>query len=178
MYKIPAKKLIFLRIITCVIIVFALISTAIAGFFVVYNRTYVKGLSMYPILNSKYEQTNKRDVIYINRFAKTKKGDIIVLDLREHNVFMNYAVKRLIATEGDIVNITFDIDKMEYYLIVNGEIVETKQYQNLGYNTYSCFNQYVSNHKADSSRISKNNQDEVDGVIVKTGEIFGNRKHL
>ena len=138
----------------------------------VYIRTPVNGLSMLPTLNSTYEQTSKRDVVYINRFAKVRVGDIVVLDLRKHPNFDDYAIKRLVAVEGDIVNIEFDATNMLFNLVVNGEIVESRPHKTFGYNTYSCFNQYVANHEQDATRISKTEQGEVEGVIIKKGEIF------
>ena len=173
MYKLPKQNLIVLKIITCVIVFFAIISSLVAGFFVVYIRTYVNGNSMYPTLNSTYEQTNKRDIVYINRFAKVDIGDVVVLDLRKHPNFDNdYAIKRLIAKSGDIVNIEFDEQQLIYNLIVNGNVIQSKEHKLFGYNTYSCFKQYVESHQLDSSRISKNDQGEIEGVIIKSGEIF------
>ncbi len=168
MYEISSRKLLGLQIMTCVIIVFAILSVIISSFFIVYSRTYVKGMSMYPTLNSP--QSNQRDVIYINRFNKGVKGDIIVLDLRKNNNFGNYTIKRLIASEGDIVNIVFDGN--QYNLIVNEQIIYSKPNSALGYNTYSSFETYVKNHINETSRISKNADEEVKGVIVQKGEIF------
>jgi len=171
MNSLPIRKLMWIRIITPVIIFFALISSLVAGFFVVYIRTPVNGLSMSPTLNTMYEQTGKRDMVYINRFNKGKVGDIVVLDLRSHPTFGDYAIKRLVAVEGDVVNICLDTTTSTYNLIVNGEIIESKPHQVFELNTYSSFNQYIKNHKSDSSRISvKDNQ--VEGVIIKKGEIF------
>lgn len=172
MYKLPRKKLIGLRIITSVILFFAVISIAVAGFFVVYIRTPVKGLSMYPTLNLNYEQTNKRDIVYINRFAKVKVGDIVVLDLRSNKDFGNFAIKRLVATEGDIVNMQFDVVNMQYNFIVNGQIVEFRTYKDFGYNSYAVFTQYVDMHKGNNQRIKLDEHDNVEGVIVQEGEIF------
>lgn len=172
MYKLPIKKTILLRVVTCVIVFFALIGGVVAGFHIVYARTYVKGISMLPTLNCEYQQTGKRDVVYINRFAKVKVNDIVVLDLRSNNHFGNYAVKRLIATEGDIVNITFDNDLLKYNLVVNNQIVQSKPHKTFGYSTYARFNQYIEMHEGDTTRISKNEQNQTNGVIIKAGEIF------
>ena len=173
MYKLPKQNLIVLKIITCVIVFFAIISSLVAGFFVVYIRTYVNGNSMYPTLNSTYEQTNKRDIVYINRFAKVDIGDVVVLDLRKHPNFDNdYAIKRLIAKSGDIVNIEFDEQQLIYNLIVNGNVIQSKEHKLFGYNTYSSFEQYINNHKHDLTRVSVDEGDNVKGVIIKSGEIF------
>lgn len=172
MYKIPRRRLIFLKVMTIVVVFFAFISTLVAGFNIIYIRTHVNGYSMYPTLNSTYEQTGKRDIVYIHRFAKCKVGDVIVMDLRSHPNFDDYAIKRLVAVGGDVVNIEFDEQNLVYNLIVNDKIVQTKQHKLFGYNTYSCFTQYISSHEQDGSRISKDEHGKVKGVIVKRGEIF------
>ena len=174
MYKMPRIKIIALRIITPVIIFFAIISTFVAGFFCVYTRTYVKGLSMSPTLNQMYAQNGEQDVIYINRFAKAEVNDIVVLDLRSHASFGDYAVKRLVAVEGDIVNIIFNTTSMQYELIVNGKLAQARPYSNdfMGNNTFECFKQYVLEHQDDTTRVLKNNNEEIEGVIIKSGEIF------
>ena len=171
MYKIPKARLIVLKIIISVIVFFALISSLIAGFFVFYIRTPVNGTSMVPTLNIEYEATSQKDIIYVNRFNKGRIGDIVVLDLRQHIEFEDYTVKRLVAEEGDIVNIIFDNQSLTYNLVVNGEIVESKPNKQFGYNTYSCFQQYVSYHQ-DSDRVIKNDQNKIEGIIIKSGEIF------
>ena len=171
MFKFGGIKKIFHRAITCVIVFFAIISIIIGGFFIVYTRTYVKGLSMYPTLNTEYSQSSKKDIVYINKFNNGDVGDIVVLDLRKHASFGNYSVKRLIAKEGDIVNIVIDIDNNKYDLLVNEKLIYSKQYQGFECNTYSCFESYVNNHLDDSTRISKN-ADDINGIIVKKGEVF------
>ena len=172
MYQIPKGRLIILRIITCVVIFFALIISLVAGFFVVYTRTYVNGTSMSPTLNEMYSQTGKRDKVYINRFNKGKVGDIVVLDLRQDANFGNYTIKRLIALEGDIVNIEFDSQELQYNLVVNGKVIQSKQNKQGGYNSYGCFVDYVTMHEQDETRVIKNEQNEVEGIIIKKGEIF------
>lgn len=172
MYNLANKKNIVLRIITVVILVFALISTLFAGFFIVYTRTYVKGLSMAPTLNTKYSQTGQRDIVYINRFNKGDAGDVVVLDLRKHLNFGNYSIKRLIATEGDIVNISRDTTNNKYDLLVNNKLIYSKPYHGYDCNTYSYFDSYIQNHIDDTSRISKNEYGDALGIIVKKGEIF------
>ncbi|MBQ8522415.1 MAG: signal peptidase I [Clostridia bacterium] len=172
MYKLSAFKLGLLRVIMMVITVFAIVSIAVAGFFIVYIRTPVNGLSMLPTLNLEYEQMGENDMVYINRFNKGEVGDIVVLDLRKHPSFGDYAIKRLVAVEGDVVNITFDASAMQYHLIVNDKIVQSKPHKLFGYNTYSSFEQYINNHKHDLTRVSVDEGDNVKGVIIKSGEIF------
>lgn len=125
---------------------------------------------MHPTLNAEYSNTNEQDVVYINRFRKGKVGDVVVLDLRKHISFGDYAIKRLVAVEGDVVNIEFD--GTNYNLIVNGKIIDSRPDKTLGYNTYSSFIQYIENHKHDTTRISKSENNDINGVIIKSGEIF------
>ena len=172
MYNLPKRRLILLRIITVVVIFFAIISSVVAGFFVIYIRTSVKGTSMLPTLNTTYTLNGQRDIVYINRFNKGKVGDIVVLDLRDNSSFGGYSIKRLVAVEGDIVNMKFDTQTLEYCLVVNGKVIESRPNKDLGYNTYGCFSDYVLLHEHDSSRVIKNDQDEVEGVAIKKGEIF------
>lgn len=170
MYKLPKLKISWLRVITFVIALFALISLAVASFNICFIRTTVKGSSMYPTLNHMYEQTNKQDVVYINRFADIDKGDVIVLDLTKHPSFGNYTIKRLVATEGDRVKITLDTSNMEFSLIVNNNVVYVKPYDD-GFNTYNSLNQYIYNHQHDPSRIVQDENGD-NNVIVKKDEIF------
>ncbi|MFQ6724452.1 MAG: signal peptidase I [Clostridia bacterium] len=172
MYKLPKKHLIVLRIVTYVTVFLALICSLVAGFFVIYIRVPVNGLSMYPTLNSSYQQTKNRDYVYINRFADVNNGDIVVLDLRKYDAFGDYAIKRLVAVEGDIVNITYDSNNMQYNLIVNNKIIDYRPYQIDGYNTFSCFEQYVHRNIDDETRVVKNESGEVKGINIKQGEIF------
>ena len=172
MYKIPRARLIVLRIITAVIVFFALVVSLVSSFFVVYARTDVKGSSMAPTLNEFYSQTGEIDVVYINRFNKGNVGDIIVLDLRKHTDFGEYVIKRLVAVGGDIVNIEFDERNLQYNLVVNGEIVQSKPNQNGGYNTYHSFVNYITDNRQDITRVIKNEHNEVEGVQVKEGEVF------
>ena len=168
MYKIPTKRLILFKIITVVIVFFALCWTMIAGFNVIYTRAHVNGLSMYPTLNEQLSTVNQRDVIYINNFAKPARNDIVVMDLRSHAEFGNYTVKRLIATSGDVVTITIENDC--YVLKVNTQLVYTRSFSD-GLNTYLSFDKYVKEHMYQKSRVSKLDNGDY-GVKVNHGEVF------
>lgn len=168
MYKIPTKRLIFLRIITIVIIPFALLWSLISGFNIIYTRAPVNGLSMYPTLNEQFEITNKNDVVYINNFGKFYKNDIVVMDLRKHPDFGNFTIKRLIATSGDVVSIA--IESNHYALRVNNELIYTKEF-NEGLNTYLSFENYTKEHMYQTSRVLKLDNGGY-GVKVNQGEVF------
>jgi signal peptidase I len=127
---------------------------------------------MLPTLNTTYTINGKRDIVYINRFNKGKVGDIVVLDLRDNPTFEGYSIKRLVAVEGDIVNIIFDTHNLQYNLVVNGKVVESRPNKDFGYNTYGCFRDYILLHENDSSRVVKNDSNEIEGIAIKKGEIF------
>ncbi len=165
MLKISMGKLIFRRTIAITAIVFALVSLTVASFFVVYIRVPVNGLSMYPTLNFNID--NGKDHVYINRFGKTDHQDIVVLDLTQDNNFGNFVVKRLIAIEGDIVNIIMNNETMQFELIVNSQVVDSRPFKinevNI-YNTYNNFKSYLNSVPGDQ----KNEQ----GLIVGENQIF------
>lgn len=164
MYKIPVKKLRTLKVIALVITFVCVISMFISGIFVVYSRTYVNGMSMLPTYNNEYNQTGKRDIIYINKFANIKRQDVIVLDERQNPNFKGYIVKRLVAIEGDVVNMEFDATNMQYNLIVNGKIIDFRAYKIGGYQTYDNFTSYLNN--VDASKKTEQ------GLIIGKGEVF------
>ena len=172
MYKLPCGRLIFFKVVMAITIFFALICTIVAGFFVVYIRVPVNGTSMLPTLNIYLEETGGNDIVYINRFNKGKVGDIVVLDLRDNANFGDYPIKRLVATEGDVVNIEFDNTAQQYNLVVNQNIIYSKAYKTFGYNTYTAFQQYVNLHKHDKTRIAQDEHGNIKGVNIKIGEIF------
>lgn len=127
---------------------------------------------MYPTLNLNLNQTGKRDVVYINRFANVKHDDIVVLDLRNNANFKSYVVKRLIASGGDVVNMAYDGNARQYNVIVNNEIVYSKPYKDFGYSAYDNFTQYINSHLDDASRILKDEYGLPQGVILKANEVF------
>jgi len=161
-----------MKLITIVMVFCAIIVTIVSTFFIVYSRSKVNGYSMLPTLNSSFEKYKKNDIVYINRFSNVRTGDIVVLDLSKNANFNGYAVKRLIATEGDIVNIVYDGVDREYDLIVNNKVFYSMEYQDFGYNTYNSFLQYVSNHQHDTSRIYRDLDGNIQGIIIKSNEIF------
>jgi signal peptidase I len=163
MIKLPTTQTILLKTETLVIVFFAIISTMVAGFFTIYIRVPVNGLSMFPTLNSNLEQTGQRDIVYINRFSKIRRGDVVVVDATDTSMFGGYIIKRLIAVGGDTVNIISNHDEQRYDLQVNGVIVDSREYS-AGHNTWRSFSSYLQN--VDSSK--KNSQ----GLIIGDNEVF------
>ncbi len=173
MYNFPHKRKGLLIAITSVMVVFAILVVLVSGFFVVYSRAPVNGVSMLPTLNSSLQDTGKRDIVYINRFADARKGDIVVLDVSSHNEFNgDYAIKRLVATGGDIVNIVYNDQTLGYDLLVNGKVICSKPQKGFSCNTYESFVQYVGNHSLDSTRVKYAENGDLSGLIIKSNEIF------
>ena len=166
MFKLPGARIGLLRAVVVIMAFFALASAILATFFTIYIRVPVKGMSMAPSLNSQYAKTGARDVVYINRFAKQMRGDIVVLDVSKNSNFKTekFIIKRLIAVEGDTVNIVFDSATMKYNVLVNGRVIYSKPYQEGGYHTYDCFDRYM-----DDIDIAKTAENE---LIIGKDEIF------
>lgn len=174
MIKLNSKAVVLKRIICVLIIIVALINVFFAGFNFVYIKTYVKGKSMYPTLNVNVSSNEVGDKIYINKFAKVNKNDIIVLNFKEEG---SYIIKRLIAMEDDIVNIEEDEELEQYNLLVNNQIMYVKPYifdvygQKIEYTTYKSFISYVNENKDDESRIYQEDG-VIKGVIIKEDEVY------
>ena len=176
MLKLNSKARIFKKVLCVLVVIGALITSIFAGFNIVYIKTYVKGSSMAPTFNLNVPDGEKGDKIYINRFAKGKRDDIIVLKLANEDD--EYIIKRLIALEGDVVNIVDDEDNKRYNLMVNDKIFYTKPYQfdNFGreveYNTVESFKSYIEEHKTDELRVVKDEDEHIKGVSIKKGEVY------
>lgn len=86
-------------------IAFIICCAIIAIFNFVYIGRKVDGSSMLPTLNN-YEDKSISDCVYINRFATSYDGDIIVVHNPTNNSNANkYVIKRLMATSGDKIAI-------------------------------------------------------------------------
>lgn len=172
MYKTPIKRLWLMMIVTCIVVFFSFISSCYVCINIVYIRTYVNGDSMLPTLNLSYETTGKRDVVYINRFADIKIDDIVVLDLQSNPNFKEYAIKRLIAMEGDVVNIVFDTACLQYNVTVNGKTLYSKPYQQGGYETYSNFKNNILNNPEYSNDIIIDESNQPIGLKIGKDQVF------
>ena len=160
------KNIKFLRWLLVMAIICGIIASVFAGFFIVFARTTVSGPSMYPTLNYNFYATGKSDIVYINRFADVSNDDIVVLDLTKDERFGKFVVKRLIASEGDVINMQYDSNTMQYNVIVNGKIKYSRPYRpnNPGYSSYRNFERYLNNAPAD-----KKNEN---GLIIGKNEVF------
>lgn len=93
-----------------VFITFIICCAFVAVFNFIYSYTLVEGKSMYPTLNESYYSAGLQseavnDSVYINRFAKYKRGDLVVFINPGPNSQNRYVVKRLIAVGGDKIAI-------------------------------------------------------------------------
>lgn len=150
--------------ITSIALFFLLLALA---FNIVYIKTKVSGLSMYPTLNSSGETLQDR--IYINRFDDGKTNDIVVAYIADEKQWLNlknedYVVKRLIGKGGDKIKLV-KTGEFTYEVLVNGKALYSTQ-TTLTVNSYYNFLQYVELNKLDPTRI------EDGAVVVKPGEVF------
>ena len=100
----------------------ALIFCVIVFVFLI-RLVYVNGNSMYPTLNNN-------DLMLVSRFLYTPRtGDIVVFkkDAYDPNKAL---VKRVIATEGQVININFEIGAV----YVDGEEIKEDYIRDLTYN--------------------------------------------
>lgn len=99
----------FIECVTKIIIVSILITVISIGFF---NIAHVSGQSMTPTLQ-------EHDILFINkitpRIHEPSQGDIVVIKFK---VDGDYIVKRVIGTEGDIVEI------INHKVFVNGSALD------------------------------------------------------
>lgn len=122
-------------------------------FSIIFVRVDVIGVSMQPTYNSKlqeglsreqYEDSKYQDKVYVNRFGKAKRGDIIVAKVKEQTskgVKEVKVIKRLVALGGDSVDIKLESDGI-YYLFVNDKKVEEKYIKNAS-NMAHCYENFV-----------------------------------
>lgn len=96
-------------------IVVLLLMLSYIVFAVVFFDAEVDGTSMQPTLNAK--GGNKSDVVYVNRFAGIKKGDIVVFKVNGRGL-----IKRVIAVGGDRIRYEYNDETGVCELYINGEL--------------------------------------------------------
>ncbi len=157
-------------LLTIIITIMFVVTLCFVTFSIIFAKIEVVGVSMQPTYNVEleegktrtfYEASPVKDKVYVNRFSKGKRGDVIVVN-HEENGIKTKVIKRLVAIGGDSVDIQFDTDY--YYLYVNGEKqVETyiKDYERM----QTCYENlllYKKNNGISSS----------DPIILGEKEIF------
>ncbi|MCM1306140.1 MAG: signal peptidase I [Bacteroides sp.] len=116
------RKITVAVIVVLLVIILAVVCALLVKFYVV-SSFIVDGVSMYPTLDGgngaidDNDRTNG-DVIYLNKVAKIKRGDIVVFT-PDNGIFSDKSlVKRVIAVTGDRVQI---IDNIVY---LNGQMLD------------------------------------------------------
>lgn len=155
------------RLVTILVTIVFFVLLFVTLFNVVYISSKVNGYSMYPTLNSKVG--NAKDKVFINRFEKGGRGDIVVANIKEepnwdHTLEGEYIIKRLIGVSGDRIKIVQNVQ--EYYVYVNGEIFYTKTYYG-NVPSYSSFQSYIEENRSNQERITQDGE-----IIIQEGEIF------
>ncbi len=167
MLKLNTFNLILKRIICVIAVIATSIVAVCAVFYMVFIPTVVRGTSMQPTLNIEaitYEDIG--ETIYINRLAKCQSNDIVVAYVKDYNIETSsgYIIKRLIAREGDYVDIKLNTETYQYDLLVNGKVLYSKPYQAY-YTTVANFESYKLNLE-DKSKLTEQ------GLKLSKNEIF------
>ena len=88
-----------------------------------HDAVIVTGSSMQPTINSDSDNRTTYDIVFVNKVADFKRGDIVIVDFEDYSSKYPRIIKRVIATEGDTVNIKWDEEnqKLLVYLKKAGE---------------------------------------------------------
>lgn len=114
-------------------------------FCLIFVQAQVIGTSMQPTfnINLSYEDdatsSPYKDIVYANRFDKGQNGDIVIAKVNNDIV-----IKRLVATEGQILTLKYESDGYYHFYLSNeagampkkldeSYIGEFRQYMNYGY---------------------------------------------
>ncbi len=97
----------------CVLLI--IISLLILAFNIVFDTNPISGESMQPTYN--YPNGESQDKAYYSSLFKYERGDIIVVKKVGYSI-----IKRLIALEGDLVELKIQDDGF-YHIFVNGQII-------------------------------------------------------
>ena len=177
MKNINKKFSVFLKIILNSLLVFAFIICSIVLVYkFIYIETPVIGASMYPTLNN----TEYNDTALINSTQKGDVGDIIVLDLSKTDITEDnsYIIKRIIATEGQRVDLRYVDDKLCVFvdnIALQEDYTTNDAFIENGNNPYlyRAFTTYLTTH---TDSIDYNSE----GLLIPEGMVFimgDNRKN-
>lgn len=101
------------------------------SFFLCHNLCIVDGESMQPLINNTYVKDKQYDMVLYNTTKPMNRGDVVIINFSEYSKDYKTVVKRVIATEGDTLNIVWkeneygDVD--EYGNIKGNLIVSLKK---------------------------------------------------
>jgi len=131
--KATNKKRLIALLVSVLLVVILAITTALLLKTYVFTTYIVEGISMYPTLDGGSgadtdDDTTNGEVLYLNKIAKIKKGDIVVFKKPGTSDNPRTLVKRVIATAGDKIEIKNNI------VYLNGKAIQ-EDYINEGMNT-------------------------------------------
>ena len=88
-----------------------------------HDAVIVTGPSMQPTINVDADNKTTYDIVFVNKTTNFKRGDIVIIDFEDYSSVNPTIIKRVIATEGDTVNIKWDEQnqKLLVYLKKAGE---------------------------------------------------------
>lgn len=116
------RKLTVAVIIVLLVIILAITCALLIKHYVV-STFIVDGISMYPTLDGGNgpdgdEDRTNGDVIYLNKVAKIKRGDIVVFNVDDAAIAERSLVKRVIAVAGDHIQI------IKNQVFINDELLD------------------------------------------------------
>ncbi len=141
-----------------------------------FTSSYVQGDSMRPTYNNYASYEHKNDIVYVNKYAAYTHGDVVVIDKKADS---KQIIKRVIAVEGDRVNIVAKLEQgvYKYYVQLNGQcIMEDYILQSSvpgesdgmreAYNSFNAF-------KTNNPQLNYvQSGDEAGALIVGKGQVF------
>lgn len=122
---------------------------ALLTFRIIYAKMEVIGVSMQPTFNTNlvegqteeyYSQCKNNDIVFCNKYNMGTNGDVIVLT----NPTNKRIIKRIIATEGQVLELRYNPTTLHYNFILDGEILDesyVKDINDMNYSYYQRFNQ-------------------------------------
>ncbi len=150
-------------------ILIMIVCVCVVVYKVVYVETSVIGASMLPTMNVNGDG----DVVMINTKSNFAKGDIVVIDTKKADIELNhtYIVKRIVAIQGERVDLRFDEnDKMCVW--INGKLL-TENYETTP--AYKNGNSYPYAYNAFKKYLETNSEDidyNEQGLLISENCIF------
>ncbi len=112
---------VFNRILACLLLV---VAASFLWFCISHSLKVVEGLSMQPTINKTYVKHKQYDIVLYNKFQTAKRSDIIILNFADHDTQHPHVIKRVIAKEGDKLNIEWNNTNQKLVVTLNGQVLE------------------------------------------------------
>ncbi len=124
------------------------------SFSISHSMKIVEGQSMQPTINQNYVKNSHYDIVLYNKFQQAKRGDIVIVNRKEQDTQHPFVIKRLIAKEGDKLNIEWNETDQKLVVTLNDKVLDepytlkdstdtTKDHKN-SKNCANNFNKYKS----------------------------------